>query len=66
MTNTEYTYHQAGYKAGRAMRQGDAALYRHLREWFTRALSLETDDDRAEARRLWAAGYAEAQPARYR
>lgn len=66
MINTEHTYQQAGYKAGRAMRQGDAALYRHWREWFSRALSLETDDDKPEARRLWDSGYAEAQPAHYR
>lgn len=63
MNNTEHAYHEAGYKAGRAMRQGDAALYRFQKDWFTRALSLETDHDKAEARRLWAAGYAEAQPA---
>jgi hypothetical protein len=64
MINSEFTYVQAGYKAGKAMLQGDAALYKHWRTWFQRALNVESNDDREYIQKLWGQGYSEANPPR--
>ncbi len=59
MLNTEHAYHDAGYRAGRARRQGDEMLARHWSQWFRQALLIERDADRSEARRLFDQGYLE-------
>jgi hypothetical protein len=64
MLNHPDTYRDAGHKTGTATRQGDAARASFHKQWFTRAQALETDTDRAEARRLFDDGYRDAQPAR--
>lgn len=64
MINSEFSYVQAGYKAGKAMRQGDRALYDHWRQWINRALNVESVDDREYIQKLWGQGYSEANPPR--
>lgn len=64
LVNTEHAYHEAGYKAGKAMRQGDAGMYDFQKRWFNRALDLEKHEHQAQARELWARGYCEAQASR--
>ena len=64
MINSEFSYVQAGYKAGKAMRQGDRALYDHWRQWFRRALNVESNDEREYIQKLWGQGYSEANPPR--
>jgi hypothetical protein len=64
MINTESAYIEAGYKCARARLQNDEARAAHWRQWFARARDIEKPENRAEARRLFDQGYAEAQPAR--
>jgi hypothetical protein len=60
MLNTEHSYYEAGFKAGRARTRGDEGLARHWSSWFRQAQMLERDADRSEARRLFDQGYREA------
>lgn len=64
MLNTEHAYHEAGYKCARARIQRDESRARFHKDWFTRALALENEEDRQYARKLFDQGYAEAQPNR--
>jgi len=61
MKQTENTYIQAGYKVARAIMQNNAARARAAMQNFNLLLALESEADRAEARRLYALGYNEAQ-----
>ncbi len=61
MKQTEHTYIQAGYKVARAIMQNNAARARAAMQNFNFLLALESEADRAEARRLYALGYNEAQ-----
>ena len=61
MKQTENTYIQAGYKVARAIKAGNAARARAAIQNFDFLLALEAEADRAEARRLYALGYNEAQ-----
>lgn len=61
MLNTEHSYYEAGYKVARARNRRDEGLAQFMKRWFIQAQALERDDeDRAEARRLFEKGYAEA------
>jgi hypothetical protein len=66
MIHTEHSYIEAGYKCARARLERDEARAAHWKRWFSGAHALEREEDRDEARRLFARGYAEAQPARGR
>lgn len=60
MLNTEHSYYEAGFKAGKARRQQDEGLARHWSGWFREALRVErSEDDKAEARQLFDRGYRE-------
>ena len=60
MINTEHSYHEAGFKCGKARRQHDESLAQHWKGWFREATAAErNDEDKAEARRLFDQGYAE-------
>ncbi len=61
MKQTEHTYTEAGYRVARAIQAGNAARARAAMHTFNFLLALETEADRAEARRLYALGYNEAQ-----
>ena len=61
MKQTENTYIQAGHKVARAIMQNNAARARAAMQNFNFLLALEAEADRAEARRLYALGYNEAQ-----
>ena len=61
MKQTEHTYIQAGHKVARAIMQNNAARARAAMQNFNFLLALEAEADRAEARRLYALGYNEAQ-----
>lgn len=64
MINTEHAYFESGFKAGQAVRRGDAALSDFHRRWFRDARALEKPEDRAYVDKLWGQGYLEAQPTR--
>jgi hypothetical protein len=65
--NSLDAYAEAGRKAGRASKNGDAGLVRHLREWKTAALRLESGDYKREAERAYDDAYrAAATPTQYR
>jgi hypothetical protein len=64
MLNSPESYREAGYKTAMARRQHDESRASFHRQWFARAQALETPEDRAEARRQFDAGYAEAYPHR--
>jgi hypothetical protein len=64
MLNTEHSYIEAGYRCARARLERDEARADHWKRWFIQAQYLEHEGDRAEARRLFDRGYADAQPAR--
>lgn len=66
MLNTEHAYIEAGFKAGQAVRQHDAARSDHWRRWFRAARALEQESDREYVDKLFGQGYLEAQPAIYR
>jgi hypothetical protein len=61
MKQTEHTYTEAGHKVARAILTGNAARARAAMQNFNFLLALESEADRAEARRLYALGYNEAQ-----
>lgn len=61
MKQTEHTYTEAGHKVARAILTGNAARARAAMQNFNFLLALEAEADRAEARRLYALGYNEAQ-----
>jgi hypothetical protein len=64
MLNTPEAYREAGHATATARRQGDESRAAHHKQWFTRAQALEQPEHRAEARRLFDEGYADAQPHR--
>ena len=59
MLNTEHSYYEAGYKAGRARRQRDESRAQFHTDWFHRARGLEQPEDKDYARKLFDQGYAE-------
>lgn len=64
MLNSPDAYRDAGYKTATARLQHDESCASFHKNWFTRAAGLEKDDDRSTARKLFDAGYADAQPHR--
>ena len=61
MKQTEQAYIKAGYTVARAIRAKNAARARAAIQNFDFLLALETEADRAEARRLYVLGYNEGQ-----
>ena len=59
MLNSLDLYRETGRKAGRAMRNHDAGLFRHLTDWKTRAIRYESPENQQAARDAFDAGYAE-------
>ena len=57
MLNPVEEYFVVGMKAGRAMRQGDAATAAFHRHWLTEAKALERDDDKGKADEAYRDGY---------
>ena len=64
MLNTEHAYFEAGYQAARARIQRDEGRASHWTRHFQKMRDTEAEADRAECRRLFEKGYAEAQPRR--
>ena len=60
MINSGAVYWQAGFVAGRASRNGDAALVRAQKSWFNKARQVEAKSDRPIADAEYKRGYAEA------
>lgn len=63
MLNTPEAYRDAGLKAGTAAKRHDWACRNFHKDWFRRALALESESDRDEARRLFDEGYRDGNPA---
>lgn len=61
MKQTEQTYIKAGYTVARAIRAKNAARARAAMQNYDLLLALESEADRAEARRLYVRGYNEGQ-----
>jgi hypothetical protein len=60
LINSEEFYRDLGRKAGRAMRQGDAGMYRQIRDlFFQRARDLEGKEWRGHIVAAYESGYAE-------
>jgi hypothetical protein len=55
--NSLDTYHESGFKAGKAMREKDIARHDNERRWFKEALYLESGDYKADAQAAYKAGY---------
>jgi hypothetical protein len=55
--NSLDTYHESGFKAGKAMRQQDIARHDNERRWFREALYLESGEHKAAAEAAYKAGY---------
>jgi hypothetical protein len=64
MLNTPDAYREAGHKTATARLQRDESRATFHKNWFTRARSMESTEDRDTARQLFDAGYADAQPSR--
>jgi len=52
-------YRHAGMTAGRASKRRDAALVKFQKDWLTRALSMENEPYKSEARKAYNDAYAE-------
>lgn len=59
MINSIETYTDTGRKAGKARRNRDESLVGELNRWLTRALALETSEDKIIARAAFNAAYSE-------
>jgi hypothetical protein len=60
MLNDETVYWKAGFKAGRASKNGDASTVKFQHAWFVKALALENIEGIRIADAAYKRGYSEA------